>query len=228
MTGSAWLSAGLAVVMLVIAVGSAARLLISCLRGRRAERDTDVLHILMGVAMAGMLEPRFSPVPDMAWNTVFAGAAAWFLWQALSVRVRRRASRWNCPNPAPHIVECAAMLYMLLPGRSAVRGPEMAMPGMSGLATANPAVALLLALFMLGYIVWTADQVTARSLVRAPSPAERHAVANSDPHRLLGAPALRPVDGPANLDAVVLAPRLAACYKIVMGIAMGYMLVAML
>jgi hypothetical protein len=226
MTGPAWLAPGLAVLMLLIAVASAARLLVSRLRGRRTERDTDALHIVMGLAMAGMLEPRLSPVPDVAWTVVFASAAGWFTWRAIRVRVRRRAGHWNCVNPAPHILECAAMTYMLVPGRMAGHGPAMAMPGTSVPPAANPAVALLLALFMLGYIVWTADQVTARSRATAPIISQRRAVTSDGPGQG-GAIAPDPAEGSAPLPAVVLAPRLAACYKIGMSIAMGYMLIAM-
>ncbi len=53
------------------------------------------------------------------------------------------------------------MIYMLVPGGSR---PGVTMPGMSGTtAAANPAVAVVLALFMLGYIMWTADGLTTRS-----------------------------------------------------------------
>ena len=226
MTGPAWLSPGLAVLMLLIAAASAARLLVSRLRGRRTERDTDALHVIMGLAMASMLEPRLSLVPEVAWSAVFAVAAAWFTWQAVRVRVRGRALCWSCARPAPHIVECAAMIYMLVPGRSAGHGTAMAMPGMSVPASANPAVALLLALFMLGYIMWTADQVTARSRALAPTVSERRPVTSDGPLQD-GALASGPAEGSANLTAVVLAPQFAACYKIGMSIAMGYMLVAM-
>ena len=74
----------------------------------------------------------------------------------------------------------------------------MAMPGMSGTSAAgNPALALVLALFMVGYILWTTDHLAALSRVSGPSGGQ------------------------------ALAPRLAACYKIVMSVAMGYMLLAM-
>jgi hypothetical protein len=226
MTGPAWLSPGLAVLMLLIAAASAARLLVSRLQGGRTERDTDALHVLMGLAMAGMLEPRLSSIPDVAWSAVFAAAAAWFTWQAVRVRIRRRGGHWNCSRPAPHVVECAAMIYMLVPARSAGHGTAMAMSGTSVPPSANPAVALLLALFMLGYIVWTADQVTARSRAKAPTISEWRAVA-SDGSGQGGALASGPVEGSAALAAVVLAPQFAACYKIGMSIAMGYMLIAM-
>jgi len=197
MTGPGWLPVGFAAVMLLIAGCCAARLVLWRLRGRTTELEADALHVLMGVAMAGMLEPRLSPVPAAAWRPVFAAGAAWFAWQAVRARGRRPRS-WQCAHPGPHAVECAAMVYMLLPGHSAGHLPAMAMPGMSGApATANPALALVLALFMLGYILWNSDQLAALSRASAGATA-------------------------------VLAPRVAAWSKIAMSIAMGYMLIAMI
>ncbi len=201
MTGPGWLAAAFAGLMLLIAASCAVRLGFWRLRGRVADPQADVLHVLMGVAMAGMLEPRIAPVPGSAWLAVFAVAAAWFGWQAIGGRGRSRLTRARCAHPAPHAVECAAMLYMLLPSR-----PAMTMPGMGGPgASANPALTLVLALFMLGYIVWTADQLATLSRARTLATARRR----------------------RDDAAVVLAPRFAACYKIAMGVAMGYMLLGM-
>ena len=111
MSAPAWLAGSFAVLMIMIAVFCATRLAVSRLRGRNTERDADALHVLMGVAMAGMLEPRLTPVPVTAWRAVFA--AAWFAWQA--TRPGRRAKAARCAHPAAHAVECAAMVYMLLP-----------------------------------------------------------------------------------------------------------------
>ena len=197
MTGPGWLSIGFAAVMLLIAVCCAARLVIWLVRGRTTDLEADALHVLMGVAMAGMLEPQLSPVPAVTWRAVFAAAAAWFAWQAIRARSRRRPASWQCRHPGPHAVECAAMVYMLLPVHAADHSPAMAMPSMTGAATtANPALALVLAIFMLGYILWTSDQLAALS--RAGTGA-----------------------------TAALAPRFAAWSKIAMGIAMGYMLIAM-
>ncbi|MGB6455422.1 MAG: DUF5134 domain-containing protein [Streptosporangiaceae bacterium] len=201
MTGPGWLAAVFAGVMLVIATCCAIRLGFWQLRGRAADPQADVLHVLMGVAMTGMLEPRIAPVPDRVWLAVFASAAAWFGWQAIRARSPRRLTRASCAHPAPHAMECAAMLYMLLPAR-----PAMTMPGMGGPGTSsNPALTVVLALFMLGYVVWTADQLASLSRARTLTTAGH----DRD-------------DG-----AVALAPRFAACYKIAMGVAMGYMLLAM-
>ena len=168
MTGPSWLAGAFAALMLLIAASCAVRLVISRLRGRATEIDADGLHVVMGVAMAGMLEPRLSPLPGIVWQAMFAAAAAWFGWQAIRARSRRPGG-WRCAHPAPHAVECAAMIYMLLPARSRPRPRAgMAMPGMSGPAAAgNPALALVLALFMLGYILWTTDQLAALSPLTA-------------------------------------------------------------
>ena len=130
-TGRAWLAGGLAALMLLVAASCTARLVIWRLRGRPTEPDADVLHVLMGVAMAGMLEPQLSPVPGTIWQAVFATAAAWFGWHAIGARGRRTPGSWRCAHPAPHAVECAAMVYMLQPARQAGHAPAMTMPGPS-------------------------------------------------------------------------------------------------
>ena len=226
MAGAAWLTASLASLMLLISASSAGRLAVWRLRGRQTEPDTDGLHVLMGVAMAGMLEPRLGPLPYTAWLAVFAAGAAWFTWRAVRARTRRQALGRSHAHPAPHAVECAAMIYMLLPGRPTGHGPAMPMPGMSGPAAVNPAVALLLALFMLGYILWTADQLTTLSRAKTCVALTGQPAATSDQHSTVPAPS--PGASSANPGAAVLAPRLAACHKIGMSIAMGYMLITML
>ncbi len=235
MTAPAWLPVGFAAVMLLIAACCAARLAIWRVRGRTTELEADALHVLMGVAMAGMLEPRLSPVPAAAWRALFAAAAAWFAWRAISARGRPRSRNWRCAHPGPHAVECAAMIYMLLPARVAGHATAMAMPGMTGTAaTVNPALALVLALFMAGYILWTSDQLAALSRAGAAAAssagtgnAGTSAASSHDPaparaltHRRSGACGGGAVTAP-------LAPKFAACYKIAMSVAMGYMLIAM-
>ena len=215
MAGSPWLTGALAAVMILLALYSTGRLAISVLRRRETEFDADGVHAVMGVAMAGMFLPRLSPLPSGAWEAIFGIGAAWFGWR--SVRARRGSARagWRCRHPLPHLVECVAMLYMLLAlsgSRADGPAPGMPMPGMGGPGSAGrlPALALVLALFMIGYVLWAADQLTAlargRAAVAVGSPAR-------DPAGLRGGP--------------VLAPRLAASAKIAMGVTMGYMLVLM-
>jgi Domain of unknown function (DUF5134) len=135
----------------------------------------------------------------------------WLAWQASPAG--RRAGRARRTHAAPHAVECAAMVYMLAPVGSwpAGRHPGMAMPGMTPAGTVgNPVLTVVLALFMLGYVLHATDQLTALSRARivaaGPGTAARAAA----------------------LPSAALAPRLAACYKIAMAVTMGYMLVTML
>jgi uncharacterized protein DUF5134 len=227
----AWLAGSFAILMIVIAVYCAARLAISRLQGRNTERDADALHVLMGVAMAGMLEPRLTSVPVTAWRVVFAAAAAWFAWQA--VRPGHQAGGARCAHPAAHAVECAAMVYMLLPvgSWSSGHGPGMAMPGMSqGITMGNPALTLVLALFMLGYVLWAIDRFAHLSRTTAPA-AARVTFVRGSPQAAQIAPAgpsAAAAAYPHPAGSAVLAPRLAASYKIVMAITMGYMLITML
>ena len=233
MSGPAWFAGSFAVLMIVIAVYCAGRLAISRRRGRNTELDTDALHVLMGVAMAGMFEPRLTPVPVVAWRAVFAAAAAWFAWQAIRARVR--SGPVSCAHRAAHAVECAAMVYMLLPVDSwpSGHGAGMAMPGMSQGATAgNPALTLVLALFMLGYVLWAIDRLAWLSRTMAAATAQGALTSRSSPATVTipaAGRALFPAGpGATAFPRPALAPRLAACYKIAMAITMGYMLITML
>jgi hypothetical protein len=233
--------------MIVIACYAASRLLTSRRSQRETEADADGVHVAMGVAMAGMLVPRLSLPPARVWEVVFGVAAAWFGWQALRMRRGKAAGGWRCVFPVPHLVESVAMLYMLLmaPGsRPGGPGPMPGMGGSSGAAVSFPALALVLAFFMLGYVVWTADQLT--SLVRARTAAPTRSAARDRSRILVTSGGALTVASPqAVADArgtsgaegtsdenpagrAMLAPRLAVCYKIAMAITMGYMLIMML
>jgi hypothetical protein len=246
MGGPSWFAAALAAVMIVTAIYCAGRLAAARLWRRSTEVDADAVHVVMGVTMAGMLLPGLSPLPGTVWEAVFMAAAAWFAYQAVrSPRQGGATSRWRCSHPVPHLVETAAMVYMLaaLPGSwPGWPGQAMPMPGMGG---GHPAaggslstLAVILALFMIGYVLWTADQLTA--LVRAPAavppgPVHDQAATRADAAGLTGATgtkdaatAVRQKPSRRRPGTLALAPRLAACYKIAMGIAMGYMLILML
>jgi hypothetical protein len=119
----------------------------------------------------------------------------------------------------------------------------MPMPGTGGGHAAAGgsllALSVILALFMIGYVLWTADHLTALARAHAAvtgGPRDESGIqviaagrsgvvgiqdATGGAGGALPGPAYRP-------DGSALAPRLAACYKIAMGIAMGYMLILML
>ena len=197
MSGPGWVRTGLAVVMLAIAAFCAIRLALWRLRRHNADPEADALHVVMGASMAGMFVPGLSLASPATWVVVFAGSTSWFALRVIRARMTPQRRTWQCAHPAPHAVESGAMLYMLWPARPVVHSTMMAMPGMSG--HPNPALALVLALFMVGYILWTTDELTAKSRISTSGAISR----------------------PAR------APRLAACSKIVMSAAMGYVLLTM-
>lgn len=215
MTGPGWLADILAAVVLVVAAFSAARLIAARGRQRRGEADADGMHVVMGVAMAGMLTPALSFAPKALWLTVFAAAGAWFGGQFLRTRRGQAAGPWRCPHPLPHLIECAAMVFMFaLPATAlsatgeAATGP--AGGGMGGMGTALTGAAagfspltLLLAVFMVGYVMWLGNNL--------PAPAVATATGTI-----------------ATARTGFLAPRCAACCKIAMGVTMGYMLIMLL
>ena len=229
MGSPAWLTGIFAALMLAVATYCAGRLAVARRWQRPTEFDTDAGHVLMGVAMAGMLVARLRILPAATWEAVFGAGAAWFAWQVLQSRRRAPATSWRCLHPAPHLVECAAMLYMFLVL------PPLAGRGMAAMSAAGSSysfLALVMALFMVGYVVRVADRLT----IRAPA----LAVAQAGPAPM-AAPAPPAAPAPANTPAPggrvsastlsarpYLAPRCAALCKIAMGLTMAYMLVLML
>jgi hypothetical protein len=213
-----WLTAIFAAVMLTVATYCAGRLAVTRRWQRPTELDTDAGHVLMGVAMAGLLVARLRILPAATWEAVFAAGAAWFAWQLVRSRRRTAAASWRCLHPAPHLVECAAMLYMFF--AAAPLTARAAAAGMAGLTPSRFSVlALLMALFMVGYVVRVADRLPLRTPALA----------------LAAAPAIpAPAGSPAPAGHVTttprpsLAPRCAALCKIAMGLTMAYMLVLML
>lgn len=248
MAGPAWLADGFAAVMLLTALYCAARLVLARTQRRPTEQDVDLTHVLMGVAMAGMLAPRIVPLPGPAqpdgalwagaWSLVFGLATVWFAGRiALSYRATGRL-RPAGSHHLPHLIMSATMVYMLAtvtrPGQPSGAG----LAGTAGPSVHFPLLALILAQFMVGYVMWTADRLPALARVRAwrPAPAALGQAAlipaalaptTADPLRPDQglAPAGRTADRPPAAPSPPLSLRLASCCNIVMGLVMGYMLV---
>jgi len=246
MDAPAWLTGSFAALMLTVATYCAGRLAVTRRWQRPTELDTDAGHVLMGVAMAGLLVARLRILPAATWEAVFAAGTAWFAWQLVKSRRRTAAASWRCLQPAPHLVECVAMLYMFFAATPlTARG---AAAGMAGLAPSRFSVlALLMALFMVGYVVRVADRLPLRTLAPAATPAPASAPAPAVALALAMVPASpaplatstppdtsAPPGTPAPAGHVsgtarpYLAPRCAALCKIAMGLTMAYMLVLML
>ena len=218
MGGPAWLTAIFAAASLAVAVYCAGRLAAARRWHRPTELDTDGAHVVMGVAMAGMLVSGLRTLPSAIWEVVFAAGAAWFGYRMLQARRGAQPSPWRSSHPLPHLVECAAMVFMflILPASAAVGA---AAGGMTMTATESrfSFLTLPLALFLFGYVVWLGDRVT----LHAPALALATAPAGTSAGHGSGSPSPAPAQS-------YLAPRCAAICKITMGITMGYMLILML
>jgi hypothetical protein len=227
MTTPGWLAGILAAVVLVVAAFSATRLIAARGRRRRGEIDADGMHVVMGVAMAGMFAPGLATLPDAAWGAVFGIGAAWFAGRAWRDRGGREplARRW-CAYPVPHLIDCAAMVWVLwavpvLAARPASAGGMGAIGGAAA-AARWPVLGLALAAGVCGYVVWLLDRLPA-ALAVAPAAARGdrdHLTA-----RFSGQPGTITMTGAA---PPLLAPRAATCCKIAMGVAMGVMLIGVL
>src|SRR5437879_4036285 len=167
MGGPTWLTAIFAAASLAVAIYCAARLVAARRWHRPTEVDTDGAHVIMGVAMAGMLLSGLRTLPSAIWEVVFAAGAAWFGYRMLQARRGARPSPWRSSHPLPHLVECAAMVFMflILPASAAVGAASTgaATSGMSVTMTATESrfsfLTLPLALYLLGYVVCLGDSV---------------------------------------------------------------------
>jgi Domain of unknown function (DUF5134) len=164
-----WILDVFAALMLAVAAASAARLVAARPWQRGSVlTDTDIAHLLMAIAMAGMLVSALSTLPNGVWEVIFALMTAWFAYRVIqdarSSGVRALAGG-HC---APHLVHSAAMLYMFL----ALAAPAAGGSGMSGMGGSSgsgmqsldvPTLAFAFAIVLAGYTVWDLDQISARS-----------------------------------------------------------------
>jgi hypothetical protein len=228
----AWLLDAVAALMLAVAAVSAARLV----RGRVI--DTDLAHLLMAVAMAGMLAPSLRTLPDVPWEIIFGLLAAWF---AVRVAGDARANGVRAlagGHCAPHLVHSCAMLYMFLALTStgAGAGGMSAMTGTAGgpaMTLAYPTVALLFAFILVGYGIWDLDQLSGRRYSLATTRVSLAGVA-APGSSVPVLPAGRRPDA-AEGDAVaagdrasaagfLLSPAVTIGCRVAMGVAMAFML----
>ncbi len=159
-----WILDIFAAIMLVVAAASAARLVAARpWRPGAIVTDTDISHLLMGVAMAGMLAPSLTALPDDAWVVVFAVLAAWFGYRVVRDYQASGARALAVGHCAPHLVHSAAMVYMF----AAITAPAASSAGMggmgemSGMSTLHvPTLAFVFALILVGYTIWDLDQLS--------------------------------------------------------------------
>jgi hypothetical protein len=176
-----WIFDLLAAFMLVVAAVSAARLVAAQpWRHGSVIIDTDIAHLLMAIAMAGVLTPSLSTLPNAAWEVIFGVMIVWFAFRvvrdARSNGVRALAGG-HC---APHLAHSGAMLYMFI-GMTSAAGAMAGMAGMPGmprmsagsssmLMLSDPTLAFVFAVILIGYSIWDLDQLSGGrySLANAP------------------------------------------------------------
>ena len=248
MTGPSWLTGGTAVVMIATAVYCVSRMVAAWRWRRPTEYDVDGVHVLMGVGMAGMLVPRLNPAAGSGWDVggaaIFGAAMVWFGWRTIRGYRDGRAgphaaahpAQYAAAHPGQHLLASGAMLYMFLAAPSVTAGGLAA--GGTAMAAAGariPTFALLLAVALFGYVIWTTDRLTslapAAVTVTTGGQASVPAVVTVAAGGQAPVPAAVTVaaDGQASVPAApAMSLRLAAGCEIVMGVAMGYMLITML
>ena len=164
MSTPAWILGIFAAMMVLVAEVSAGQLMIARAWTRRggAGAGIAVFRLLTGIAMAGILVPGLSILPNAVWEAAFAVVTAWFAW-CLWRENRGRGAAAVAHGPyAPHLVQSAAMLYMF----AALAGPSAAgssgtggMSGMEwgssgGLPTLHaPTLALIFALLLIALTI---------------------------------------------------------------------------
>jgi len=250
----AWILDILAAIMLMIAAVSAARLV----AGRPWEHgsvvlDTDVAHLLMAIAMAGMFTASLATLSNAAWDVIFALMTVWF---AVRVVLDAQASGVRAlagGHCAPHLVHSAAMLYMFL----AINASGTGMSGMSGMSggsgsmtLAHPTIAFIFALILAGYSIWDLNSLsvgryslgTSRVAVAGVGAAQVPAMAVAEygsatqPASSSAGSDLRPAaddhaghraagGGAGGARAYLLSPAVTVGCRITMGVAMAFMLI---
>jgi hypothetical protein len=231
-----WILDIFAALMLAVAAVSAARLVEARPWQHGAVvTDTDIAHLLMAIAMAGMLVSSLRTLPDTVWEVIFGVLTAWFCIRVIRDARANGVRALAGGHCAPHLAHSAAMLYMflaLVPSASGGQG----MSGMGGSSASGmqslevPTVAFVFALVLAGYTIWDLDQIS--------SPARRGmASANVG---LAGATlaavpvpvaitVTEPVPAPlSGGHGVLLRPSMTLACRIAMGATMAFMLLIMI
>jgi hypothetical protein len=233
MIDPSWLAGTLAGLVLATALYCVGRIAVSLLAGRRIELDADLTHILMGIGMAGMFVTRLAILDSTVWAVVFGLVTAWYAARVILEGARSGSRRTGLRHHAGHTVSALAMLYMFLAiptsaatASSSTGGSSMGMGGGSGMGAHLPTLALLFALALFAYAVLVADRIPLTTSFVAATPVGEPGAAATTAGRGSGLSAWGCGFGIGR--GTLLAPRGSALREIVMSVAMGVMLIAML
>lgn len=157
----AWVLDALAGVMLAVAAVSAARLAAGRLAAARPWRrggtavDTDVAHLLLAIAMSGMLTTSLRTMPAAVWEPVISVLTAWLVLRAArNARAHglRSLPGADCSSCALHCSTCSSRSRR--PARTAARWRAWG-------RRRHPLLALAFALALVGYSVLDIGRLSA-------------------------------------------------------------------
>jgi hypothetical protein len=229
MSGPQWLAEVFAAVMLVVAPYCFARLLAHRLWSRPTDADVDLSHLLMGVAMAGMLVASLNFLGNRLWEFVFSVMTVWFAWQSwrlLSGRAMASEHYGHLAHHVTHVVMALAMLWMYLaPG-----GSSGAMMAPAGTTNDFLWIPFLLLLMLMASAVWELDGVYRRRAEVVGNPvailagvgggAESESSSLADP--------VQTEELSSHHGGGFIAPGLQSACHVAMCVTMGYMLIVMI
>jgi hypothetical protein len=219
-----WLAYGFAALMVSVSVYCIGRLVLAKRLNRRNHVDVNVSHVLMGLAMIGMLVPRWNVIPNVLWELAFGVLALYFL--AMSVRFVARHGVIGLDDDhvhhlshySIHMFMGCAMLYMYWLGMpiTATSGSAMSMSGAPA-GVGDPGLTLFIIAVLLASAIWQLDSISRFS-------SQRH-LAFSTLGGGTGGGGVEPVGDTE--ERLWLAPRLEIACHIAMCFTMAYMLVLM-
>jgi hypothetical protein len=134
-----------------------------------AGADHDVTHLLMGVAMAGMLAPRLTTLAPGAWEAIFGALTGWFAWRSARDARATGIRSLTSGHSAVHLLQCAAMVYLLA---AVTTSGSMAVTGMGAAPQSleSPALALAFALVLAAYTARDIGRLSVRRDRRVAAP----------------------------------------------------------
>ena len=165
MSAPAWILEIFAAVMFLVAEVSAGQLVIARAWTPRdiAGADIAVSRLLAGIAVAGLLVPGLSILPNAAWEVAFAVMTAWLAWR-LWLESRGRGAAMARGHYAPPLVQSAAMLYIFAALADQSVSSTGGMAGMAGWSSGGlptlhaPTLALIFALLLVAFAVHDLDR----------------------------------------------------------------------
>jgi hypothetical protein len=165
MSAPAWILEIFAAVMFLVAEVSAGQLVIARAWTRRdiGGADIAVSRLLAGIAVAGLLVPGLSILPNAAWEVVFAVMTAWLAWR-LWLESRGRGAAMARGHYAAPLVQSAAMLYIFAALGAQSVSSTGGMAGMAGWSSGGlpalhaPTLALIFALLLVAFAVHDLDR----------------------------------------------------------------------